>query len=343
MTVWRRWMAGLAGMVAALGLASGAAAAPNGGNSDEARAEHQRIVDFWTAERVAQAVPRDFAFNPDTGRFVPMAKPSKPGSTLEPIWPVGTAVETTGKVLFQMGTSYYVCSASVVQDNNTRDRSVVLTAAHCVYDETAGGFATNWMFIPSYDDQDPDLTTDKSFCTGTDYGCWTATALVVDNEYATAGGFNTQATQHDFAFAVLGAGGKGMTQLDATVGSQAITYNTVTLGSTTYAMGFPQASPYDGDDLRYCDGGLGTDLLNGNATYRVECGMTGGSSGGPWFNPFTSTTGEGTMMSVNSYGYTRNVRTTPYDDSKMMFGPKFNVETEALFNKALTADGNTKV
>ena len=167
-----RWMTGIAGLVAALGLASGAAAAvpaANGGNSDEARVEHQRIVDFWTPERVARAVPRDFAFNPDTGSFVPRAKPSKPGPTtdLEPIWKgevFGTVGTTTGKVLFQMGSSYYVCSASVVQDKKA-DLSVVLTAAHCVYDETAGGFAKNWMFIPSYDAADPGLTLDKTFCT----------------------------------------------------------------------------------------------------------------------------------------------------------------------------------
>jgi len=35
------------------------------------------------------------------------------------------------------------------------------------------------------------------------------------------------------------------------------------------------------------------------------------------------------MMSVNSYGYTRNVRTTLCDDTKMMFGPIFNAETAA--------------
>ena len=54
----------------------------------------------------------------------------------------------------------------------------------------------------------------------------------------------------------------------------------------------------------YCRGPLGTDPLNNNETYRVDCNMTGGSSGGPWLRDFDESTGLGTLASVNSYGYT---------------------------------------
>ena len=43
--------------------------AAGGGN---ARSEHQRIVDFWTHERVAQAQPRDFVFDPATRQYRPI-------------------------------------------------------------------------------------------------------------------------------------------------------------------------------------------------------------------------------------------------------------------------------
>ena len=33
-----------------------------------------------------------------------------------------------------------------------------------------------------------------------------------------------------------------------------------------------------------------------------NCGLSGGSSGGPWVQPFTN--GNGTIISVNSWGYT---------------------------------------
>jgi hypothetical protein len=60
--------------------------------------------------------------------------------------------------------------------------------------------------------------------------------------------------------------------------------------------------------------------------------MTGGSSGGPWFAPFSA--GSGTMVSVNSYGYS---------GVTAMQGPKLNAETQTMFNTAASVTGNTIV
>ena len=175
-------------MISVLAAAGAGAPAERPGVSDE----HQRIVEFWTNERVAQAIPRDFVLA-ESGAFQPRAKPDKPdkpgggeddggdttGTTAIPgaSWEGGGLVaDTTGKVLFVMGGSYYVCSASVVTDG-AAGRSIVLTAAHCVYDETADmdeGFASNWMFIPNYDASPASLNESGSFCGDTEYGCWTA-------------------------------------------------------------------------------------------------------------------------------------------------------------------------
>ena len=40
----------------------------------------------------------------------------------------------------------------MVTDSIHNDRSIILTAGHCVFDEANGVFATNWMFIPDFDD-----------------------------------------------------------------------------------------------------------------------------------------------------------------------------------------------
>jgi hypothetical protein len=323
--------AALAMLVTMLG--TGALAAPD--QSDRARAEHQRIVDFWTAERISQAIPRDFVFDGTQFRERP-PRPDRPGrgGSKGSSWNGGGEVtDTTGKVLFEMGGFYYVCSASVATES-VSGRSVVVSAGHCVFDETNGQFATNWMFIPDYDAAPAPIDTQGNFCASTEWGCWTATSLVVHEGYATAGGFNDQAVRHDWGFAVMGLGGHGNTHLDATVGSQPVSFASVSTGTTVSAFGYPAAGKYNGSDLIYCQGPVGTDALTANTTYQVACNMTGGSSGGPWFAPFDATSGTGTQVSVNSYGYT---------GVQSMYGPMFNSDTQSTWTAALSANSNAIV
>ena len=50
-----------------------------------------------------------------------------------------------GKLFFNIGTSTYVCSASLIK------RGLVVTAAHCVASFGASKYYTNWRFVPGYD------------------------------------------------------------------------------------------------------------------------------------------------------------------------------------------------
>lgn len=296
------------------------------------RSEHDRIVAFWTPQRVAKAVPRDFVFDPAGKAFKPVAGKPGGGSTSSAVLGTswlggGEVLGTTGKVLFALGTSYYVCSASVV-DENVTGRSVILTAGHCVFDETNGVFATNWMFIPDYDTKPVALDTAGTFCASTQYGCWTASSLVASSGFTTAGGFNDTAIVHDYAFAVVGLGGKsGTAELDKVVGSQAIAFQSYAANTDTWLFGYPASKKYKGNDLVYSRGPLGFDPNANNTTYRVSSDMTGGSSGGPWFTGFDASTGSGTLMSVNSYGYS---------GVTAMHGPKLNSETAGMYSKATT-------
>jgi hypothetical protein len=304
-----------------------ALAAPVGAAGPGA-SRHDQIVSFWTPSRLRSAIPRDFV---RSGKeLVPKAKPGGGGGGVTGAsWTKGGAIlKASGKVYFVMGSSAYVCSGSVATDSRS-GKSLVLTAGHCAYDEVARAFATNWLFIPEFDSA-PTFT-----CANTTYGCWTADALVVHNGFASAGGFNTQATVHDFAFAVVGGGGKsGTAQLDATVGSFPISVTGTNAGDTLYAFGYPAAGKYHGNDLTYCSGQIITDSLNSNLTWGMPCGMTGGSSGGPWLKGFNETTGSGTLNSLNSYGYS---------GIKNMYGPKFNSNTQAVYDAANRATSNTIV
>jgi V8-like Glu-specific endopeptidase len=307
-----------------------------------AAAEHARIVAYWTPQRMKAAVPRDFTKDPATGRYhlAPMAKPGGGGSggnTNGSSWPngKGKVYKATGKVYFEMNGGAWVCSGTSLSDGNRASYSLVITAGHCVYDEENGGgsvagFATKWLFIPQFD-SNPTFT-----CASTAYGCWTATALVVNGGFARAGGFNNQATHYDWGFAVVGAGGKsGSAQLDATVGTFGYSPSAMAANTVVDAFGYPAAQKYHGNDLVYCQGPIGFDSLNSNSTYKLACGMTGGSSGGPWFSGFNTSTGDtGTVQSLNSYGYS---------GQSNMYGPMFNGDTSATYNAAVGATANTIV
>lgn len=284
-------------------------------------AGHSRTVAYWTNRRVMRVQSRDYRYKPSAKRFrlsrAPLSHPSTTGAA----WTAGGAVErTTGKILFTMGSSNYVCSGSVVAEP-AANRSIVLTAAHCVFDQEHHRFARNWMFVPDFAKSPAPMNTNRAFCNSTAYGCWTATALVAHSGFTSARSFNDRAALHDFAFAVLDRGGRsGTDQLDQTVGSQPIDFVQSPSGTTTSLFGYPAAGKYNGDQLTYCQGPLGLDSRNNSRTYSVSCDMTGGSSGGPWFSGFTAD--KGTLMSVNSYGY---------DGVDAMQGPILNGDARKLF------------
>jgi hypothetical protein len=112
------------------------------------------------------------------------------------------------------------------------------------------------------------------------------------------------------------------------------TFTAPAVGSQTFNFGYPAAGKYHGYDLTYCSDQIFNDPLNQNLTFGVDCDMTGGSSGGPWLGNFNSSTGAGTVDSVNSYGY---------GGQKKEYGPKFNANTSATFNASLNASANTLV
>lgn len=320
----------LTAVMLALVVTSPASAAPPPQAQD--RAEHDRIVRYWTPDRVQRAIPRDLTVQVGARPDLEKGKPGSGGGGSTTVtgahWTGTTAVgsvrATVGKVLFTLGGVNYVCSGSVANEANPTI-SLILTAGHCTYDSS--GFATNWMFVPDYEYA-------KTFaCDATRFGCWTAAALVTTQAWAD-GDFN-----EDYAFVVVGAGGKSTqsVQLDATVGANPIAFN-LSHPRPVYAFGYPQATPYNGQTLTYCAGTDVSDVWGGSTDYGLNCNMTGGSSGGPWFSDFNAMTGTGTLTSLNSFKY----RGSP-TVAKYMFGPYFDGYTQATYAAAQAATGNTLV
>lgn len=298
---------------------------------------HDATIRFWTNAKVAKAVPRAFTRDPHSRRFF-RAKGGSEYLNLGSRWTGGGDVnKNVGRVFFEMGGSYWTCSASVIVDPKT-DRSIVLTAAHCAYDETGRyGFARYWMFVPDWATLPSQYDPDGLFCPSTSLGCWAADSLVVSGAYAEAGGFNDTAVVHDYAFAVVSSGGKSNGQLDAVVNPNPASWTEQSAADDTFLFGYPAAGRYKGSTLVYCRGPLDYDGRTMYETYKVGCSMTGGSSGGPWFTPFENSgpdAGSGTVVSVNSYGYAGR---------KAMYGPIFGAETATMFGIAQTTASNVIV
>ncbi len=275
---------------------------------------------YWNEERRNNAIPREFQFEVGAteGKLVPQARKggSGGGSTTTSgtsYWDVtkhgDLVARVTGKVFFTMSGKPYVCSGSLVEDGNN-EIAVVVTAAHCVFDNATKSFATNWAFVPNYD-------KDAGSLKGATYY---SLILYAPIGFTSLGSFNTTAILNDFAFAVIPT-------LDLNItGLPVISLATSFLNNKGDAFGYPAASPFNGEELVYSTGPVSTDRNTGNKTWRLPSTLTGGASGGPWYNGYTSGNSIGSVSSVNSYKYG--------NDKNSMYGPKFNSLTNDLYSAA---------
>ncbi|MFL1376616.1 trypsin-like serine peptidase [Nocardiopsis protaetiae] len=277
--------------------------------------QHRAVLSYWTPERMAAARPITELLAqtlPDAQGVIPRPAPEhqaapRDDSTGDKWTAGGRVVRTTGKVFLTMDGRDFTCSASVVDSPN---RSTVVTAGHCAKDGT-GSWARNWTFVPGFSDG------------SSPHGRYTARDLLVSPEWS-----RRADDSYDFAVAVVNTEG-GRTVQDR-VGAQRIAFDTwtdaqVRDGVQVYSFGYPAASPYNGRELHYCSGRTRADT-GGTTANGMRCGMTQGSSGGPWLTGFDPKTGVGTVSSVVSFKYANDRRT--------QFGPRFGAEARKLYDHA---------
>lgn len=219
--------------------------------------------------------------------------------------PAARSVRMHGKVFFTLPKlpepNDFVCSGTAV---NSHNRSVVMTAGHCVFDrEDHGGLATNWAFVPAYsgDDVRP-------------FGTWPAKRIATTRKWRRDGNLN-----FDIGAAIVRRSPAGR-RLQAVVGASGIGFDQPRRQHYEI-FGYPVqppflktleyscASRYRGADA----GGVG-----GPPTMRASCTMSGGASGGGWI-------AGGKLLSVVSYGY----GTTPTS----LYGPYFSRTAKKLYRR----------
>lgn len=259
------------------------------------KASQERITDYWTTKRMRNAEVAD-APAPGTA---PSTSVKRGTSEQVPAREAASVTSTTGKVYFTLGGGNYVCSGAATSSTN---RDVVTTAGHCV-NEGPGAFATNWAFVPAYNNG------------SRPYGTWTARTLVTTSAWANSGDIN-----YDGGFAVMNTlNGSHLTDV---VGGQGIAFNQARgLSYTSY--GYPAAPPFNGETRQSCSGTASDDTWGGTQSQSIPCNMTGGSSGGPWL------LGGTTINSVNSFGYT--------GVPNRMFGPYFGTAIQSAYSSAAGA------
>ena len=239
-----------------------------------------------------------------------------------------------GRIYFEMPTrrnlrswAGYVCSGTVATDG-TSGKSVIITAAHCAYDDANKAFARNVLFIPNQDETTGSGT--DSNCNNDPLGCWTPDFAVVDTNWTTSTFPNN--IPWDYAYYVVpdsgahsgsGAGGS----LESAVGGMLISFSMpdYDVGTTsddpdyTHGIGYSYA---DDPNLMYCAENM---TIEGDFNWWLpSCGLSGGSSGGPWIQPMDN--GDGPIISVNSWGY---------NGQPGMAGPFLDLTSaECLFDRA---------
>lgn len=232
------------------------------------------------------------------------------GDVAHAAWTTGGAVQAaTGRLLFELpdpdtssGWQGYWCSGTVVADA-TAGRSVVLTAAHCVYDDLAKVFARHVLFVP--DQAGTTGARSDRVCSNDPLGCWAPRFGVVDGDWASREFPDNIPWDHGwYAVPDTGAHSPGLQEvddaLDVAAGALPLASTTPAVGAFTHALGY--SASHD-PDLMYCAEALGTEADHGGL-WLDACDLAGGASGGPWVQPMDLHRGSGPVVSINTWGWT---------------------------------------
>jgi hypothetical protein len=290
------------------------------------------------------ATSAQLGFTVDTGGTTPPPPPPPGvGYTIRSApWTGGGLVQiAAGRIYFEMPANNrrrnrkwngYVCSGTVVTDG-VAGQSLILTAAHCVYDDQHNAFARNVMFIPN---QSGTLGagTDQD-CSNDPLGCWVPSYGVVDRNWTNY--VFPDNIPWDYAFYVVNDSGAhagpaaGSEALDQAAGSMQLSFTPqpyIDDGDPgAHSIDFTHALGYSYSEdpkFMYC-----AEDMTAEGDYNwwlASCDLSGGSSGGPWVQKMDSGTGNGPVISVNSWGYTT---------SSGMAGPKLSgTSAECVFGQA---------
>jgi hypothetical protein len=281
----------------------------------------RKAAAFWTPARMRAAEPIEIGGRQEgkrakvlrgrrgrAGRVAALGIHESFGSDFEQVPdPTQPEFRVNGALFLSFGIfGYGRCSGTAVR---SRNRSVVVTAAHCL---NSGGKRGRWftgrmVFVPAYRyGQRP-------------FGVFPVRWIDTTRQWRANGSEN-----YDVGALVVGPNAAHEKLVDA-VGGTGIAFN-LKANQTFDVHGYPAEAPFDGETQRICRGTrfLGHDASSfafpGPLNLAVSCQLTGGASGGGW------TIDRDILNSVTNYGY--------FDETSPAYGPYFGKEAARLFGRA---------
>ena len=273
-------------------------------------------IEYWTPARMAAATAAPepaVVANPSGNRASTDRAAAQPGFTApsDPVDAPGEkagaspnkapnaaasvdASSTVGVVFF---TDYSTgvdkrCSGSALNSNSKR---LVITAGHCVYG--GGGYHKNVVFVPRYNNG------------ARPYGTFAARTIRTFDAWRTSSSWD-----HDIAMFTTSNNAAGQVLVN-TVGGNGLSWN-YSHNVFVTILGYPADPPYDGTWQQYCQGTT-RQVSSSDGRIEIQCGFTGGSSGGPWFKDYNNATGIGNVNGVMSTLSSNNWNRSPYFDTKV--------------------------
>lgn len=196
---------------------------------------------------------------------------------------------TTGRLELESGSEAYTCSGTVI---NSTTGLVVITAAHCIFDDDTRDYYDRIRFSPAYERGDSPL------------GVWEAEEWWVPQQYLEANERWLDGADDDgwmgFDVGFIRFAPQDGRTLEEVAGGQGVSFTAETNG--VVIAGYPGNDDFDAEVLRHCvddelDYGAG-----GDANYGAACDMGDGASGSGFVSNLDPRTGAGHITAVYSNG-----------------------------------------
>lgn len=274
-------------------------------------AQQQAVRDYWTVDRLQEAsrspgpsAPRQVNINSDraASRAVivqdqvaaPERTVSKRVLPSEPVRsagshglgvrsPIGKFAPANGKLFFYNPAlrTHEQCSASSVGSSS---RSIVATAAHCIYDFHNKTMMTNIVFVPAYHHKQRP------------YGTFPVLGHLMLTDFIKYG-YSGRGYSSDVAMLKVGTNERGQLVNNA-VGGHALVTGGRNYKFRVVLFGYPYS--HDPEAMHACANRTTIRRIQRYRFSFTECPFRRGMSGGPWLRNYDKVTGLGELKSMTT-------------------------------------------